>query len=121
MSHFAEVIDGVVTRVIVADQAFIDKELLGPKENWVQTSYNTHKNVHARAGQGKSPLRKNYAGVGYTYDPVGDGFHAPKPYPSWTLDADTFQWDPPTPMPVDENRYAWDEDTLAWVIVEAPV
>jgi hypothetical protein len=52
MSHFAEVIDGVVTRVIVADQAFIDKELLGPKENWVQTSYNTHKNVHARRRAG---------------------------------------------------------------------
>jgi hypothetical protein len=58
MSHFAEVIDGVVTRVIVADQAFIDSELLGPKENWVQTSYNTHKNVHAHAGQGKSAAKE---------------------------------------------------------------
>ena len=115
MGHFAEVVDGVVARVIVAEQAFIDKEALGPKENWVQTSYNTSGGVHSNGG---TALRKNFAGVGHTYDLDRDAFYSPEPYPSWTLNETSCQWEPPTSMPVDDNLYNWDEPTLAWVLVD---
>jgi hypothetical protein len=113
MAHFAEVIDGVVKRVIVADtQEWCETNLGG---TWVQTSYNTRANQHP-TGQ---PLHKNYAGVGFTWD--GTGFAEPKPYDSWTLDAETYVWNAPTPMPVEEGKYfAWNEPTLAWVEVELP-
>ena len=78
MSHFAEVIDGVVVRVLVVEQEFIDTGKLGPKENWVQTSYNTHAGLHSLGG---TPLRKNYAGIGYTYDSIRNAFYAPQPFP----------------------------------------
>jgi hypothetical protein len=80
----------------------------------VQTSYNTHANQHPEG----RPLHKNYAGIGYTWD--GTGFAAPKPYDSWTLDEETYLWNAPTPMPVEEGKlFTWDEATLAWVEVEA--
>jgi hypothetical protein len=82
----------------------------------VQTSYNTQGGVNSRAGG--EALHKNYAGVGYTWD--GTGFAAPKPYDSWTLDEETYLWNAPTPMPVEEGKlFTWDEATLAWVEVEA--
>ena len=108
MSHFAKVVSGIVTKVIVADQEWVDA-LDG---EWVQTSYNTHGGVHSG---GKTPLRKNYAGVGGTYDSTRDAFYAPQPFPSWTLNEDSCLWEPPTLMPDNDKEYIWDEDTTSWV------
>ena len=110
MSHFAKVEDGIVTQVIVAEQDVIDTGLFGT--GWVQTSYNTQGGVHT---QGGTPLRKNYAGIGYTYDEGRDAFIPPKPFNSWILDEDTCLWDAPTPMPTDGKTYSWDEDSTSWV------
>jgi hypothetical protein len=107
MAHFAKVVDGIVDQVIVADTKEWCQANLGGE--WVQTSYNTHANQHPEG----RPLHKNYAGIGYTWD--GTGFAAPQLYPSWTLNAETYQWDAPTPMPIDDKRYQWDEATLSWV------
>lgn len=113
MAHFAKVVDGTVEQVIVADTKEWCEANLGG--TWVQTSYNTQGNVHLLGG---TPLHKNYAGIGYTWD--GTGFAAPKPYDSWTLDTDTYIWNAPTPMPTDGKLYKWDEATLAWVEVALP-
>ena len=110
MSHFAKVENGIVTQVIVAEQNVIDSGIFG--DGWVQTSYNTHGGVHAN---GNTPLRKNYAGVGYTYDSQRDAFISPQPYPSWTLVEDTCLWSAPVPMPIDDKFYSWDETSLTWV------
>lgn len=111
MSHFAKVIDGIVTEVLVIEQDVIDSGLFGDPALFIQTSYNTHGGQHP---DGK-PLRKNYAGVGYTYDAVRDAFIAPQPFPSWTLNEDTCLWYAPTAYPDDGKPYRWDEATLAWV------
>jgi len=111
MAHFAQVKSGIVQQVIVADQNFINT--LSDASDWVQTSYNMIGGVN-KTGLGSS-LRKNYAGIGHTYDSVKDAFYAPKPYPSWTLDTDTCLWNAPTPMPNDGHMYNWDESTLSWV------
>jgi hypothetical protein len=115
MTHFAQIEGGVVTNVIVAEQDFIDNHTAG---TWVQTSYNTHGGVHyapdSNTPDGGVALNQNYAGIGYTYVD-GVGFHAPQPYPSWTLDSDTYLWEPPVAYPDDGRRYAWNEDTTAWV------
>jgi hypothetical protein len=109
MSHFAQVVDGIVTNVIVAEQDVIDTGLFGT--GWVQTSYNTHGGVHPDG----TPLRKNYAGIGYTYDTTRDAFIPPRPYPSFVLNEDTCLWDPPVPQPTDGSIYTWNEATGAWV------
>ena len=111
MSHFAKVVNGIVTQVIVAEQDVIDSGLFGT--GWVQTSYNTHAGQHPEG----RPLRKNYAGIGYTYDSGRDAFIPPQPFPSWGLNETTCQWDAPTPMPTDDKRYTWDEPTTSWVEV----
>lgn len=112
MSHFAKVENGIVTQVIVAEQDVIDSGLFGT--GWVQTSYNTYGGQHPEG----RPLRKNYAGIGYTYDSGRDAFIPPKPFPSWGLNETTCQWDAPTPMPVEEGKYfCWDEATTSWVEV----
>ena len=108
MSHYAKVVNGIVTQVIVADQVWVDS-LDG---TWVQTSYNTQGGVHLL---GDTALRKNYAGIGYTYDSTRDAFYAPQPFPSWTLNEDSCFWEPPTPMPKDDKFYGWDEDSLSWI------
>ena len=100
MSHFAKLDNNVVTQVIVAEQDFINSGAVGDSFLWVQTSYNNN-------------FRKQYAGVGYTYDKANDVFISPKPYPSWALDA-SFDWQPPTAMPVDDKNYTWNEDTTTW-------
>lgn len=110
MSHFAQVKNGIVQQVIVAEQNFIDT--LPDSTDWVQTSYNTLGGVHLNNG---APLRKNYAGIGYTYDGERDAFIAPKPYASWLLNEETCQWEAPTPMPDFDKEYRWDEATTAWV------
>jgi hypothetical protein len=113
MAHFAKVVDGVVEQVIVADTKEWCEENLGGE--WVQTSYNTHGNQHPEG----RPLHKNYAGVGYTWD--GIGFTSPRPYLSWTLDAETYLWTAPIPLPVEEGKhFGWDEENLKWVEVELP-
>lgn len=111
MSHFAKVIDGIVTEVLVIEQDVIDTGLFGDPALWVQTSYNTCGGQHPEG----RPLRKNYAGIGYSYDAVRDAFIAPAPFPSWTLNEDTCLWDAPTPKPDDGKPYRWNEATLAWV------
>jgi hypothetical protein len=113
MAHFAEIIDGVVERVIVAEtQEWCETNLGG---TWVQTSYNTHSGVHTLGG---TPLHKNYAGVGYTFD--GIGFAAPQPFSSWTLNTTSYIWEAPVSMPEDGKLYGWNEDDLAWVELLPP-
>lgn len=118
MSHFAKVENGVVVQVIVAEQDVIDSGIFG--HGWVQTSYNTHGGQHPE----NRPLRKNYAGVGYTYDSQRDAFIPPQPFPSWTMIEETCLWSSPVPYPTDvgtaENpkRYSWDEATTSWLEVE---
>ena len=124
MSHFAKVEDGIVTQVLVVEQEFIDTGALGDANQWVQTSYNTRGGKHYDPNTGEedsgTPLRKNYAGKGYTYDSVKDAFYAPQPYPSWTLNDTTCLWEAPVAYPTDDKPYTWDEDTTAWVEVEIP-
>ena len=112
MAHFAQVENGIVMQVIVADQDVIDSGVFG--SGWVQTSYNTQGGKHRLGG---TPFRKNYAGIGYTYDSQRDAFIPPQPHPSWALDEDTCLWKPPTPMPTDSNMYIWDEATLSWTLI----
>ena len=114
MSHFAKINEqNIVEQVIVAEQDVIDSGLFGNPTSWVQTSYNTHGGQHPEG----RPLRKNYAGIGYTYDAERDAFIPPKPFASWVLNEDTCLWESPTPMPQDGKRYNWDEATTSWVEV----
>ena len=109
MAHFAEIdADNKVVRVIVADNKEWCENNLGG--TWVQTSYNTFGGVNNR--QGGVALHKNYAGIGFTFD--GIGFAAPQPFPSWTLNSDTYLWESPVPMPTDGKFYNWNEDTKTW-------
>lgn len=111
MSHFAKVLDGKVIQVIVAEPEFFQTFVDSSPGEWIQTSYNTHGGAHMLGG---TPLRKNYAGVGYTYDRSRDAFIPPKPFASWTLNEDTCLWDAPVAMPTDGQFYVWDEAALAW-------
>jgi len=111
MSHFAKVVDGIVTQVIVAEPEFFQTFVDSSPGEWIQTSYNTHGGQHRNGG---TPLRKNYAGIGYSYDRTKDAFIPPKPYPSWVLNDDTCLWGAPTPMPTDDKFYEWDETTTSW-------
>jgi hypothetical protein len=112
MAHFAEVVDGTVTRVIVADTKEWCEANLGG--TWVQTSYNTQGDIHTLGG---TPLHKNYAGIGYSWD--GTGFSAPQPFNSWTLNQDTYLWEAPVAKPTDDKIYSWDESTLSWKEIAA--
>ena len=114
MAHFAHVKDGIVDQVIVIDQETLNTGLWGDPAEWIQTSYNTHGGQHPEG----RPLRKNYAGLGYTYDAQRDAFIPPKPYPSWVLNEDTCLWSAPVAMPDDGKIYTWDEATTAWVEVQ---
>lgn len=109
MTHFARVINGIVTEVIVAEQDVIDSGMFG--DGWVQTSYNTYGGQHPEG----RPLRKNYAGVGFTYDAQRDAFIAPQPFMSWTLEEDSCLWIAPIAYPTDGKQYYWDEPTTSWV------
>ena len=82
---------------------------------WKQTSYNTHGGVHDNGG---TPLRKNHAGIGMTYDETRDAFIPKKPFNSWILNEDTCLWNAPVSKPQDENNYIWNESTLTWNILE---
>jgi len=116
MAHFAHISEGLVDQVIVAESDYIQS--LPNSSEWVQTSFNTKGGIHY--GQDGNPdggiaLNKNYAGIGYSWD--GIGFSAPQPFPSWTLNQNTYLWDSPTPYPTDENMYLWDEETKTWIVM----
>jgi len=104
MAHFAKLNNNIVTEVIVAEKNFINSGRVGDEFLWVQTSYNAN-------------FRKNYAGLGYTYDKIRDAFIPPKPFPSWVLDEETCNWNSPVPMPMDGKMYTWNEETTNWVEV----
>ena len=113
MSHFAQIDENnIVTNVIVAEQDFIDTGAVGDPAKWIQTSYNTQGGEHKL---GRTPLRKNYAGIGYTYDSQRDAFIPPKPFNSWILNEDSCLWEAPSQMPSDGKLYEWDEDSTSWV------
>lgn len=115
MAHFAQIDENnIVTQVLVIEQDVVNTGLFGDPNSFVQTSYNTLGGVHKLGG---TPLRKNYAGIGYTYDATRDAFIPPKPYNSWVLNEDTCLWESPISMPNDNKRYRWDEDTTNWVEV----
>jgi len=121
MAHFAEIDEnGVVLRVLVVDNAqendgqnFLSNTL-GLGGTWVKTSYNTIGGVHTSGG---TPFRKNYAGVGYTYDSVRDAFIAPKPYPSWVLNEESCVYEAPVAKPTDGAFYTWNEETTSWDLI----
>ena len=102
MAHYAKVEDSLVTKVIVAEPEFFDTFVDDTPGDWIQTSYT-------------GSIRKNYAGVGDTYDTTKDAFYARQPYASWTLSDTTCLWTAPTACPDDGNKYTWNEDTTNWV------
>jgi hypothetical protein len=112
MAHFAQIDENnIVTQVLVIEQDVVDTGLFGEPRSFIQTSYNTYGGVHKLGG---TPLRKNYAGIGFTFDAIRDAFIPPKPFNSWILDEDTCQWNAPVAMPQDDKRYTWNEETLSW-------
>jgi hypothetical protein len=114
VSYFAEIDENdIVIRVIKIQQEVLDTGLFGDPKNWIQTSYNTYGGVHRLGG---TPLRKNYAGVGYKYDRIRDAFISPQPFPSWSLNEDSCLWEAPVPCPLDNNPYAWNEEEQKWEI-----
>jgi hypothetical protein len=123
MGSYAKVRDGVVNRVIVADEDFVNRYIDNEVGKWIQTSYNTRGGIHYDPATGQpSPdqskaLRKNFAGIGYTYDSGRDAFYPPKPFPSWTLNETSCQWEAPVAMPSDGKMYSWDESTKQWTEV----
>jgi len=116
MGHFAKVVDGKVVQVIVAEPEFFDTFVDSSPGTWLQTSYNTIGGKHT---QGGTPLRGNYAGIGFTYDQANDVFYGPSPYPSWKLNEKTWTWEAPVAYPKDGKDYVWDEDTKSWVLIKA--
>jgi hypothetical protein len=109
MAHFAEVENNTVVRVLVTDNNALNEGYDWLVENlggtWIQTSYN-------------GTIRKNFAGIGFTYDPERDAFIAPKPFDSWLLNESTCQWQAPTPYPTDGFTYFWNEAELAWDLAD---
>ena len=114
MAHYAKIEDDIVTQLIVAEQDFVDTQ----EGTWVQTSYNTrggkHYTPNSSTEDDGTPLRKNYAGVGHTYDSTRDAFISPQPYTSWTLNEDTCRYDAPVAHPDDGKHYEWDESITNW-------
>ena len=121
MAHYAKVKDGVVTQVIVAEAEFFDTFVDTEPGEWIQTSYNTRGGQHYDPETGEvddgTPLRKNYAGIGFTYDVDRDAFIPPQPFASWTLSETTCLWESPVAYPDDGEMYEWNEDTTTWDLV----
>jgi hypothetical protein len=125
MAHFVEIdASNIVIKVVVLDdkdtqdESGNEVESVGAKYlsdgfggTWKRTSYNTSGGVHSLGG---TPFRKNYAGIGYTYDASKDAFIPPQPWSSWTLNETTCQWEPPTAHPNDGKNYEWNEETTSW-------
>jgi hypothetical protein len=122
MSHFAKIENNIVTFVTVGRQEDDGLELElceRTGDTYRQTSYNTRGGVHYTDGEPSADqtkaLRKNYAGIGYTFDEERDAFIPPKPFESWLLDEDTCLWEAPVEYPTDGGIYAWDEESLSWI------
>jgi len=105
MSHYAKVVNNIVTQVIVAEAEFFDTFVDTSPGEWIKTSYS-------------GSFRKNYAGIGYVYDVDRDAFYAPQPYPSWSLNETTYIWESPVAYPDDDLDYDWDETSLKWVEIK---
>lgn len=124
MSHFAKVNNNKVEQVIVAEAEFFETFVDSSPGQWIQTSYNTRGGVHYNPETGEpsedqsKALRKNYAGIGYTYDLQRDAFIPPKPFNSWILNEESCLWDPPVAYPSDGNSYKWNEETQSWDLIE---
>jgi len=123
MAHYAKVLDGRVTKVIVAEADFFDTFEDDTPGQWIQTSYNTVGGKHytqqedgtwVESEDQSNSLRKNYAGTNYHYDADADAFYAPKEYDSWVLNTTTYLWEPPVAYPDDGNPYEWNEETQTW-------
>jgi hypothetical protein len=120
LSHFAKVNNGIVEQVIVAEPEFFDTFVDSSPGQWIKTSYNTRGGKHYDPETGElsadqtKALRKNYAGIGFTYDAAKDAFIPPKPFNSWLLDEDTCLWNAPVAYPDDGGRYKWNEETTSW-------
>jgi hypothetical protein len=116
LAHFARLDENnIVVFVTVGrdeDNGKEDELTARTGDVYKQTSYNTHGGVHSNGG---TPFRKNYAGIGYTYDSQRDAFIPPKPFNSWVLNESTCLWDAPITMPTDDKRYTWNEETVNWV------
>ncbi len=115
MAHYAKVNNGLVEQVIVAESEFFNTFVDVSPGEWIQTSYNTYGGVHNKGG---TPLRKNFAGIGFTYDSVRDAFYAPQPFPSWVLNEDSCVWEAPVAYPDadSDERYDWNEETTSWEV-----
>ena len=124
MAHYAKVINGVVEKVIVAETGFFTTFVDDTPGEWIQTSYNTRGGKHYNPNTGnedsETPLRKNFAGIGWTYDSEKDAFYEPQPYASWTLNATTCIWEAPVAYPSDGKNYSWDEPSTSWKEVTQP-
>lgn len=114
MAHYAKVVDGIVTKVIVAEAEFFNTFVDDSPGEWIQTSYNTHGGEHTLSG---TPLRKNFANVGFTYDREKDAFIPPQPFASWTLNETTCLWEAPVTYPDDGKMYIWNESITNWTEV----
>lgn len=117
MAHFAEIDENnVVIRVLVTDERKPAEGYYWLLDRfggtWIKTSYNTQRGQHL---QGGTPLRGNFAGIGYTYDPDLDAFIPPSPFPSWVMDEAIFDWVAPEPFPSDGGEYVWDEESVSWI------
>jgi len=120
MAHWAKIDENnIVTQVTVGNNDEPDEGYGWLIDNlggtWIKTSYNTLGGVHLAGG---TPLRKNFAGKGFSYDTERDAFIPPSPFPSWTLVESSCQWEAPVEMPEDELSYAWDEESLSWIASE---
>jgi len=118
MGHYAKVVDGVVDQIIVAEADFFNTFVDNSPGEWVQTSYNTRGGVHYDPETGEPDdgvaLRKNYAGIGYSYDSGRDAFIPPQPFASWTLNEDSCLWEAPVEYPSGDGIYNWNEETQTW-------
>ena len=124
MAHFAKIKNNIVETVVVVSNDIATTEeaginflnnLYNTNDVWKQTSFNTAGGEHKLGG---TPFRKNYAGIGYTYDESRDAFIAPKPFDSWILDEDTCIYQPPVPLPIDGKQYFWNEENQTWDLQE---
>ena len=113
MGHYAKVVGDVVVDIIVADESYFETFVDSTPGQWIQTSYNTYGGVHKLGG---TPLRKNYAGVGFKYDAILDAFIPPQPFSSWTLNEETCLWESPIPHPTDGKAYLWNEESGSWIV-----
>jgi hypothetical protein len=124
MAHFAKVVDGIVTKVIVAEQDYIDNMIDDSPGEWIKTSYNTRGGIHyepnskSQSADQSKALRKNFAGQGFIYDRERDAFYERQPYPSWILEESSCTWKPPVTPPDDGQYYIWNENITNWTLVE---